>query len=499
MMPVVVRGFAVFGLAAVSYGQFGAGTGWSTSANDAQRTSWVRTDPKISRASVAAPGFDLVWKVKLKNETIQASPLSAPVLLDRYIGYRGFRTYAFVGSSSGAAFALDTDLGRIEWEKRFEGSSTGGSATCPGGMTAGLVRPANSALASDTGARYGGMGGRGVAARSGVGEPLEGAVTLAQVMAAPPPPPRPMPTATPGRPGGFQRLPSWLYALSGDGAFHSMYVANGQEPQPPIKFLGPNANVSDLSVVDGVAYATTSNDCGGVPNGVWALDLTTNAVTNWKGVVGGDGEVAFGASSSPRLTSQSQLITLDPKTMGVQSSYDAGKTFTTSPIIFPYKTKVVVGAATEDGVVHVIDTGSPTSVIAKSAAGEPRPYALATWEDAGETRWIIVTSAKSITAWKMVEQGGEPTLEQAWTSREVQLAASPLIINGVLFALQRGDRQSNSVLYALDAATGKPLWNSGKVVSSFVPKGGGLAAGGSSIYFGTEDGTLWDFGFPIEH
>jgi len=69
----------------------------------------------------------------------------------------------------------------------------------------------------------------------------------------------------------------------------------------------------------------------------------------------------------------------------------------------------------------------------------------------------------------------------------------------VLFAVERGDGGHNAVLFAFDALTGKQLWSSGDMISSFVSKQGGLAAGGGSIYLGTHDGTLSAFGFPIEH
>ena len=43
--------------------------------------------------------------------------------LDRYIGYRGFRSLALVGSAAGEVTAIiDTDLGRIEWTKKLPGS-----------------------------------------------------------------------------------------------------------------------------------------------------------------------------------------------------------------------------------------------------------------------------------------------------------------------------------------------------------------------------------------
>jgi hypothetical protein len=49
--------------------QFGRGDGgWSTVGGDAQRSSWVRTDAKISKDSMQKPGFQLVWKLKLNND-----------------------------------------------------------------------------------------------------------------------------------------------------------------------------------------------------------------------------------------------------------------------------------------------------------------------------------------------------------------------------------------------------------------------------------------------
>ena len=74
-----------------------------------------------------------------------------------------------------------------------------------------------------------------------------------------------------------------------------------------------------------------------------------------------------------------------------------------------------------------------------------------------------------------------------------------MIVNGIIFALSGGDKSTPAVLYALDSANGKEIWTSGKTITSFVPRNGGLAAGGSAVYFGTHDGTLWAFGAPIEH
>jgi len=481
-------------LSSALFGQFRGTSDWSTNGSDAQRSSWIRTDPKISPGSVSAPGFQLQWKVKLGNEA-----LSAPVLLDRYIGYRGFRTYAFVGGGAENAFALDSDLGRVEWRKRFTGDASGNSGSCPGGMIAQLTRPVAAEFPSANAGRFG--GGRGGPAKSGVGEPLEGAVTIAQVAAnrptAAPPAPVTPPTANRPPAGGFGRQPSFLFGLSSDGAFHSMYVSNGEEAEAPIKFLPANAAVSDFSVVDGVAYATTTNNCGGVVDGVWALDLTAKTVTKWQGSLAG-GEMAFGPAGA-YLTSGSKLLKLDQKTLTASAAYDAGQPFSTAPLLFEYKGKAMIAAATKDGAIQLVDSAAPSVAAAKSSPGDKEPYALASWQTVAETRWIIATCANSITAWKLVDSNGSLGLQQVWTVHNVVTPAAPLIVNGVLFAVERGDGGHNAVLFAFDALTGKQLWSSGDMISSFVSKQGGLAAGGGSIYLGTHDGTLSAFGFPIEH
>src|SRR5436190_12907287 len=99
------------------------GQEWLTSGADAQRSSWIRTDSKISKESMQKPGFQFLWKVKLDNEAKQLNSLTQPVLLDRLIGYKGFKSLAFIGGSSDALYAIDYDLGRPYWKTRFNSST----------------------------------------------------------------------------------------------------------------------------------------------------------------------------------------------------------------------------------------------------------------------------------------------------------------------------------------------------------------------------------------
>lgn len=514
--------------------QFGGGArDWVTTGSDAQRSSWVRSDPKISKEAMQKPGFKFLWSVKAGKSS--GTPLGEAILLDRYIGYRGFRTLGFVGGGANELYVIDTDLARIEWHKQFPSASQEtGASGCRASVMA-ITRPAIAALPAQAGGGGGGFG-RGGPARSAVGEPDQGAVTLTLARNAPPrlppaaaPPAagnRPPGTPAPG-PGGFARTPSLLYALTTDGMLHGMYVSNGEEPKPPVRFLPANANAQGLIVIDNVAYVTTSQSCGGVPNAVWALDLASSEIASWKadGGIAGSAGPAFGPDGTVYVSTRNAgVAALEPKTLKVKGSYGGGSEFASSPVVFEYKQSVLVAALSKDGRIHLLG-GKEAEPVAKTAVffnatDDHGAGALASWQDAGGTRWLLAPVVGTIqssagfpaangdvkhgavVAWKVVDHAGAPLLEPGWVSRDVVAPLPPLVVNGVVFAGssggQAGQHSSPAVLYALDGTTGKELWNSGNNITSFV-RGGGLSAGGSQVYLGTADGTLYAFGFFIEH
>jgi hypothetical protein len=534
------------------------GVDWMTSNGDAQRSAWVRADAKISKESLQdqkrKPGFQLLWKLKLNNKPRGENSLTPPATLERLIGYRGFRMLGFVAGSSDAIFTIDTDLGRMEWEKRLVSTATSqaGTLACPGGMTTGVVRPTVAALPPTN---FGGGGGRSAPARGAVGEPGEGAVTLAlvrpnpprsstppaQASSTPPRPPRPNPANPPG--GQFGAGPFLVYSLSSDGMFHSLHLSNGADYEPPVKFLPPGANANGLIVVDSVAYVVTQGNCGGAANGVWALDLVSKQSTSWKANVVGIAGPAFGPDGTLYVATGSEgespnsLVALDPKSLAVKAWYAAGaQEFASSPIIFEHKGKILIAAATKDGRVHLLDGANPGgsdhktalyTTPASSKAGTA-PGALASWQDASGARWILAPVAGSqaadlgfksgvtngaVVAWKLVDQNGALSLQPAWASPDLVSPLPPTIINGVVFVTSGGEfrtndgkargaggarRSSGAVLYALDGETGKELWNSGTTITSFA-RGAALSGGVGQIYITTNDGMIYAFGFPMEH
>ena len=518
---------------------------WTTPGYDAQRSSWIRADPKISTTSVQGQDFKLLWKMKLDNQPRQLNSLTPPVLFDFYIGYRGFRSFGFVSGSSGKIFAIDTDLARMDWEKLLGSQPPSGSLDCPGGMTANLTRPTAAAIPPLI--PFVGRGRRNPAS-SGVGKPNEGAVTLAVADGSGfRRRPRPVSSSSRVRAAPIRSIRGLrlVYALSNDGMLHTMYVSNGQNRVPPMKFLPPNANAQGLIVVDDVAYVATTNGCGGVADGVWALDLESEKVTNWKsksGGVAGLAGPAFGAEGTLyAATAGGAIVALEAKTLKQVGSYaPGGAGFTSSPVVIDYNEKDYLAVTAKDGTIHLLDGtklgGSngrtPVDKTPAYAVGSDFvPGALATWQDSDGTKWVLAPSGGAparganfpttngqvkngaIVAWKVADENGSPSLEPGWISRDMISPLPPIVVNGVVFAAssgafrasdasmsaeQRAQRSSPAKLYALDGATGKVLWESGDSISSFAPNNG-LSAGAGAVYLSDYEGTLYCFGFPMEH
>ncbi len=498
-----MRRYAVAALACgcsfVAFAQ--RGVDWVVGGNDAHRSSWVRMDAKINAESMKKPGFELLWKLKLNGTPRQMSSSYPPSLLDFYISYRGFRSLGFVSSASGVVTGIDIDLARVEWEKSFAQPAGLGTVACPGGITSGVVRTVTTLNYPPP---VSGSGiGRGTPAKGGVGEAGEGAVTLKPPTTRPAPPPPPPPTRPGTRAGApvnlFAPRIQWANFITGDGKFHSLYVSNGDEPNAALDFLPANAHAIGLMVFERVAYAATINDCGGVDNGLWALDLDSKAVTHWKapGNVVGPSGFALAPDGTIYVSTTKGVSALELKTLAVKGNNNlGGQAATSSPLIFDYKGKDLLAVTTADGKLQLLDLSAPANApVSTESFAAKEVGSLASWQDMSGVRWIFAPSSDSIVAWKV----GDGRLEKAWTSRKMTVPVSPIVVNGVVFALDAGTpKTGKAVLYALDAVTGKDTWNSGSTLPSYVTTGR-LAAGGSRVYVATHDGTQYAFGFPIEH
>ena len=160
--------------------QRGGGSDWKTAGFDAQRTSWKRTDRRLSLDTIPAK-FQFLWQFKVPNQARQLNSLTQPVMLDGLHSYTGMRTTLVMGVSSGAAYSIDADLGRLEWKHSFTepAKAPAGSLACPGGVTSSFTRSVT--LEPQTAqTQAGGRGGtRGRHAEGLVGAPDQGAPNLA--------------------------------------------------------------------------------------------------------------------------------------------------------------------------------------------------------------------------------------------------------------------------------------------------------------------------------
>lgn len=488
---------------------------WRTAGYDAQRSQWVRADRKMAPDTVKSPGFQLLWKMQFENEPRQMNAMTSPVLLDRLVGFRGFRALAFFGTSSGRIYAVDTDLARIEWERRIESGPISADATiaCPGGLTSGLARPTRYEFPPPS---FGG-GGRRAPASSGVGAPAAGAVTLQPDARRPPARSNEVPpSARVGQPVGnpLEGL-SLLYAVTSDGMFHSLHASNGATQVAPIPFLPPGAHARGLIVIDDTAYVATVNGCGGVPDGLWALNLKTKEVTSWPKAgdpapaAGGLFGFAMGSDGRPYVGSSGGTVSvLEPKALASSNPvrvFGEGARVAATPVIVDFDDRDYLVVAGSDGSISLLTAGAGSTVTAKGAGPA---NALAAWKDQGGVTWVLAATETSVDAWKIATRNGTATLERGW-SKAIAAPLAPMIVNGVVFAAASGEfrgsgsaserisRSGHATLYALNGETGAELWNSGDAIGTFSTTG--LAAGNGNIYVSTYDGTMYAFGFPIEH
>jgi outer membrane protein assembly factor BamB len=333
---------------------------------------------------------------------------------------------------------------------------------------------------------------------------------------------------------------------------HVVGLQSGKDLQKPAPFLPAHSQWSNPVAVGTMLYAATSGNCAGAPNGVYAIDLdapdkpVVSYRTNGGSVIGSvafssDGNALLAAIGPGTVSGDGKvnaIVALDPRTLQLRDWFTQPTAeFVTGPTVFRHGTKDVVAAATKDGRVLLLDAASlgganhATPLLASqplfASGGSISTEALSTWARASATasatpgsdaRWILVpisgrpsgaraTSGAirngAILALRVAETRGVFSLEPQWTSDDLTTPATPITVNGVVFALSTGRPAAAgrtgppAVLYAYDGLTGKALWNSGQSMTTFASPGSYWSAL-SQVYVGTDDGTVYAFGFLDE-
>jgi len=515
-----------------TFAQVGRGwSDWLAPYADAQRTSWLPTDPNISVESMSKPGFELQWMAKLDREARGSQDLSQGVTAS---GVTLFVPTSLVAGGTNNLYMLDNDTGYIVWSRQFATTPTAAAGGCGGRLTAaptrivnGIAAPILAPAEAPPAARGGGQGfhsllgepGQGIpvelrvgrgggAGRQGGGDPIPGAPNVGG--------------------GGLGRA-MVVYAVAADGQLHVVGLQSGKDLQKPAPFLPANSQWSNPVAVGTMMYAATAGNCPGAANAVYAIDLdaadkpVVSYRTDGGAVVGSvafssDGNTLLAAIGPGSVTGggkENAIVALDPKTLRLKDWFtQASAEFVTGPTVFRHGSKDVVAAATKDGRVILLDSASlggashstPLAVSRSllASGGSISAEALSTWArpatPAGSGgRWILVPVSSRLIAMRVEEANGVFSLQSAWTSSDLTTPATPIIVNGVVFALSTGRSAagragSTAVLYAYDGLSGKALWNSGKSMTGVASPGSYWSAL-SQVYVGAEDGTVYAFGF----
>jgi hypothetical protein len=122
------------------------------------------------------------------------------------------------------------------------------------------------------------------------------------------------------------------------------------------------------------------------------------------------------------------------------------------------------------------------------------------------------TSKGSVMAFKVIAdpRTQNPTLEPAWISGGFASPEPVVIAGDIVFALSNGENPVQkggekprllntrpAVLKALDAKTGKELYNSGTSISTWAHFGG-LAVSGGNVFLVDHDSNVYCFGVPAK-
>jgi hypothetical protein len=328
------------------------------------------------------------------------------------------------------------------------------------------------------------------------------------------------------------------YVVASNGMLHVLGLASGKDIQRPAPFLPANAKWSAPVAVGTTLYAATSGKCGGAPDGVWAIDLDSDAkpVVSWKtnggavvGAVafteGGTLIAAIGPGQASGEGKANAIVALDPKTLQLKDWFSQPSAeFVTGPTILRHNNRSIVAAATKDGRVLLLDAASLGGADHATPLAASKPFlgagaavgadALAAWQEPTGTSWFLLpargrlaagiatatngaVAAGAVVALKLVDAGGALSLEPGWVSHDLSAPATPLIVNGVVFTLATGGRGTAAALHAYEGATGRRLWASGKAMTTPASPGS-MWSGLGQIYVGMVDGTLHAFGLNDE-
>ena len=97
---------------------------WTTWGYDQERTGWNKGETVLSKDNVS--GLKLKWSTQLSTQPkeVVLSTLTSPLVVEGVNTPQGRKTLVFVAGSDDTVFAIDADSGRVLWQKTFPNKLT---------------------------------------------------------------------------------------------------------------------------------------------------------------------------------------------------------------------------------------------------------------------------------------------------------------------------------------------------------------------------------------
>jgi outer membrane protein assembly factor BamB len=501
--------FVLFFLVLLSGNFFGAD--WLTFGHDPQRSGWASSESKLSTENVSR--LELKWKAVMKNEPRSLTALTTPLAMSSVATPQGVKSVVYVAGSSNHLFALDAQNGESIWSRTFESVSipkNEGGWLCPQGLNATpVIDPANGIIYAIA------MDGRLFGLDLGTGKTRFGPIQFVPPFS---------------KNWSLNFLDGVVYTSLSQGcggAQSGIYSLDVTNPFRPVVrgLLVSEIGSSGIWGRGGPVvgrnrriFATTGDGDFDPPkqkygNSVIAASLKDLELRdyftplNWRDVYRYDWDISC-----------------------------------TSPVWFAHKNRNLLSVGGKEGVVYLLDADelgskdhhSPLFTTPRLANDEDTFDAkgiwgaLSAWQDETGNSWVYVpiwgpvskhaprfplsngpNPSGSIMAFKVKEgpDGVNLSLDPAWISGNFSVPEPVIIANGVVFALSNGENTQQSkergiifkqkltllsdqerlenpnraILYALDARTGKTLYQSGEIFDTWVHFSG-LALANGSIY-----------------
>jgi hypothetical protein len=487
---------------------------WPTFGHDAQRSGWAAEERVLSASNAAT--LELKWKTKVKNESYSLSALTTPVVAGNVSTGKGVKNVVYVAGIGGTIFAIETETGEVVWSHTLPTHTTPkpggfqGTFLCPNGITATPVidrRTETLYEISGDGMLYGLDLGSGRPRFA----PFQFVPPFSKMMS-------------------LNRSGSTIYtslAQGCGGAISGIYSADVADPHHPVirQALFSNTDTAGIWGRGGPVLGTNGRVYGNTADGKFNTQSGDYSNT----------VISISAAELDGIDYYlpPNWVYLDKKDL------DLGAT---SPTYFGWKGRNLIAAASKEAVIYLLDADSlgakdhQTALYTSPKLGNAGDIcctglgiwgAMSTARDAQGRTWLYVpiggpiaptapqfpmtngdNAHGSIMAFTVVDDPAtqKPVLQPQWISGDFNIPDPSVIANGVLFALATGENANQmggekkrfehtqpAVLKALDAYTGKELFNSGTAFATWVHFSG-LAISDGRLFAVDHDSNVYCFG-----